>query len=115
MSLAYFLFGEPRTVDDFIDKAKRYNDTTADVSVQRSTDGDTDWGTFDRHFDLRLKSANAQLTLPRLKYEAAVYHAQKERIHRIVLEDAKTFAKVLALAGLEATVEGKPLYEFRTA
>lgn len=108
MSIAYKLFGVPRTFDEFIDKVKRRGDSQVDVTLVHYDDGKWNY-----HCIVGVQARKTKLRLHRHTHIRLgdLYHTviDKAEIQKASLKEAVETAEKLKVLGLEATISGKPI------
>jgi hypothetical protein len=111
MSIAYALFGIPRTFDEFIDKVKRKGLPQVDVRLGKyDSEGAYLW---DTHCVVGVQAGSTQLALREFVH-VRMGDLQATRIglaetERDSLQEAIAIAEKVQGLGLEATVVGQPI------
>lgn len=120
MTIAYKLFGIPRTFDEFVDKVKRKGDNKVDVILGEENKGGLYGGLFDYNCIVSIKSGKTRLKLNEHTYLMGVGGFESTQIglaevRQATLKDLIETAEKLQSLNLEATINGKPIDEAREA
>lgn len=116
MSIAYKLFGIPKTFDEFVDKVKRRGKTQVDVFLGAYNAGGLA-PLFDYHCYVGLQSGKTKLKLNEHIHErlGLLYRTRigKAEVEQAALKEAVETAEKLQGLGLEATINGEPIAKAR--
>ncbi|HIJ13582.1 hypothetical protein J4461_03860 [Candidatus Pacearchaeota archaeon] len=116
MSIAYKLFGVPKTLDEFLDKVKRKGYNKVNINLW-SYDNDDGFGPFNYHTVVDIRAGKIKLKLNEYTY-VRTWNLNdtiigKAKIELAALNEAAETADKLKIHGLESTINNKSTDELK--